>query len=462
MKKGILNTQIKSLADKDTLRFHMPGHKGKGGQALFDPRLDYTEVPGADNLHQPETVILETERKLAAIYGSSECSILVNGTTTGIQSAIMGCFFEGDKILVPTNCHRSVYGGLALGGVEGVFFAPECDPDLGFAVRVTPNQVRTLLAAHPEVKGMLVVSPTYYGTTSDIAAIADILHSQGKILIVDEAHGAHLKFCDKLPVDSVTAGADLVVQSTHKVLGAFTQSSLLHFQGSLADRSRVKMVLAMLQSSSPSYPLMMGVENAVDQAFEQGQQIFGAIAGFWDEAQAHWRCKNIMLYGSGIPGYDKSKWLFWVKRGTGDDLKRRLYAEFNIQCELANANCMLALTGIGTEIRELEHLLEAIESLDADFGADGPVFVPRAGSGFVYDQAVTMRRALFSGKPHLAPLAEAEGAVAGDFIIPYPPGIPAVLPGGRIHREVIDRLFAMRARGEAVVGMDDENRIKIL
>ncbi|MDO4288297.1 MAG: aminotransferase class I/II-fold pyridoxal phosphate-dependent enzyme [Eubacterium sp.] len=462
MKKGILKRQLESLADKNTLRFHMPGHKGRGSGDLLVPRLDYTEVPGSDNLHQPTGVILEVQKKLAAVYGAEESSILVNGTTTGLQSAILGCFSEGDKILVPTNCHRSVYGGLALGGVEGVFFAPACDDVLGFAARITPAQVEAQLALHPEVKGMLLVSPTYYGTTSDVRAIAEILHRQQKILIVDEAHGAHLHFSERLPEDSVAAGADIVVQSTHKLLGAFTQSSLLHFQGSLADRDRVRRMLAMLQSSSPSYPLMMGVEAAVDDACLRGKQVFDAIADAWDTAQKHWQAECIILYGQNQPGYDKSKWLFGVGGGLGGALEAQLYADFNIQCELSWADGVLALTGIGTEVWELEALTEAIYALDKTLprGLEAPAGFEH--QAFVYDQVKTLRQAIFSGASCAVPLDEAEGALAADFIIPYPPGIPAVLPGGRLHSAVIDRLLAMKRRGEAIVGLDDAGRIQIL
>ena len=461
MKKKMINQQIENLAKQQTLRFHMPGHKGKRKDLLFASEYDYTEVPGADNLHQPEGMIAEAQDKMARIYGSEESAILVNGTTTGLQSAIMGCFSEGDRVLIPVNCHRSVYAGLALGGVEGVYFMPECDPKMGFASEVLPEQAESLLRKYPDVKGMLLVSPTYYGTVSDVRKIAEILHREGKILIVDEAHGAHLKFSERLPEDSVTAGADIVVQSTHKILGSFTQSSLLHFQGERVDRSRVKRFLAMLQSSSPSYPLMMSVENAVDEAADHGAAVFEAIADFWDACQEKGWGPNLTLYGRDQRHYDKSKWLFQVKRGTGLEVEKRLFESFNIQCEMSGGDHVLAMTGIGTTRDELEKLVEAIRCIDPEL-TNKPPAAACCGSHFNYNQILSMREALFTGEICKVPLRSAAGMTAGDFIIPYPPGIPAILPGGRIDQTVIDDLLERKRRGETIVGMDENGRITII
>ena len=293
----------------------MPGHKGRGEAfALYD--YDITEIPGADNLHDAHGIIAQAQEKLATIYQSDEAAILVNGTTTGIHSAILGSCTSGAQLLVPINCHRAVFGALGLGRIEGVFITPEIEGNMGFAHSITVASVQQALAENPKIGGMILTNPSYYGTISDVQKIAETLHDQGKFLIVDEAHGAHLRFSDKLPQDAVTAGADVVIQSTHKILGSLTQSSLIHFQGSRVDRPKIKSFLSLLQSSSPSYPLMISVEEAVDAADEKGESVFNTIVAAHQEyCQSQNGQEPIILYEGNpqVNGYDRSKWLFQTR-----------------------------------------------------------------------------------------------------------------------------------------------------
>lgn len=456
---------MRKLSDRGTLRFHMPGHKGK---ICFENEnwatLDTTEVPGADNLHDPSDILLRVQEKLAEAYGSEEACILVNGTTTGIQSAVMGVCREGESLLVPLNCHRSVYAGLALGRVKGIYFEPEYDARLGFGKRVTVEQVEEKLREHPEVKGMILVNPTYYGTVSDVAAIAELLHKKGKVLIVDEAHGAHLRFCDALPPDAVSCGADIVIQSTHKLLGAFTQSSLLHMQGPLVERSRVKKFLAMLQSSSPSYLLMMSVENAVDEACERGEAVFKAIAERWDfyrKKKGEGDCIALYTPEKGQL-YDKSKWLFMVKDGRGTTVEKRLLTEFNIQCEMSAFNHVLAMTGIGTTPGELDRLMAAVAAMNKDC----PVFLEplavKSTGLWKHEEKYPLWQALYNMETGKMPLDDAAGSAAAGFVIPYPPGIPVLLPGSLVTEETAAELLRRQKNGEAVVGIDSEGMIEII
>lgn len=452
MKKNLIYNQLQNLINEKNVRFHMPGHKGRGrfGWEAFD----FTEIPGSDNLHCPEGVIQKAQKKMAAIYGSEEACILVGGTTAGIQSAILGVCKEGDKLLIPTNCHRSVYAGLALGRIEGVFFEPICDTEGGFAKETTPTQVLDQLLAHPDVQGMVLVTPTYYGTASNTREIAAILHAQNKILIVDEAHGAHLHFHDNLPEDAVMAGADIVVQSTHKILGAFTQSSLLHMQGSRINRERIKRFLTMLQSSSPSYPLMMSVEHAVDEAEEKGKIVFNKIIRQWNDAFESWPRDEmpLKLYGS-LDGkkYDKSKWLFLVEGRQGLEADRLLREKYHIQSELATQEHILAMTGIGTLPEDLEKLQIAVKAINCELAARKCTRIKRPA--FVYRQEIPMYQVLFNESTVWRPITQCKDCLAGDFIIPYPPGIPALLPGSRISKEVLQYLWTLLEAGECVMGM---------
>lgn len=465
MKKRIIETKLRKLNSLGTLRFHMPGHKGRQKNFLENwTALDYTEVPGADNLHGPKTIILEAQQKLAALYGAEESSILVGGTTAGIQSAVMGVCRQGESLLVPINCHRSVYAGLALGRVNAIYFEPEYDTDLGFAAAINPDRVADLVKAHPQVRGLIMVNPTYYGTTSDVVKIAEILHQWGKVLIVDEAHGAHLKFCEMLPVDALTAGADVVIQSTHKLLGAFTQGSLLHMQGQRIDRSRIKKFLSLIQSSSPSYPLMMSVENAVDQAAEGGGEVFTQIAKKWDSYFGNDHGQDCITLYKPKDGraYDKSKWLFGVRNGEGVAVEQQLLSEFNIQCELSAKNHVLAMTGIGTEAADLDCLMAAVEILNRRYGQWPKPKVVENPGGFTYVKKYPLWQALYNMEAKIIPLKEAAGQAAADFVIPYPPGIPALLPGSLITKETITRLTDLVKNKEVVMGLAEDGGVAVV
>jgi arginine/lysine/ornithine decarboxylase/thymidylate kinase len=473
IKKSIIKNELNKINRHNNRRFHMPGHKGRGEAfALYD--YDITEIPGADNLHDAQGIIAQAQEKLAAIYQSDEAAILVNGTTTGIHSAILGSCAPGAQLLVPINCHRAVFGALGLGRIDGVFITPEIDKNMGFAHSVSVVSVRQALAENPQIGGMILTNPSYYGTTSDIAKIAETLHDQGKFLIVDEAHGAHLHFSDKLPQDALSAGADVVIQSTHKILGSLTQSSLIHFQGSLVDRPKIKSFLSLLQSSSPSYPLMISVEEAVDAAYEKGEIIFNMIVAAHREfCQKQNGQEAITLYnGNGLAnGYDRSKWLFQTRGIAGTAVAAQLSAKYGIQCEMSSANHVLAMTGIGTNQDDLARITQAICDINKTIKLElSPEKEPKTPSQrwehidftAAMQTEMPLWEALASEQRGKMALDMAVGQLVGDFIIPYPPGIPVLLPGSRISPEMAVYLNDLLDHQVAVVGIDANRAVTIL
>lgn len=435
---------------------------------------DITEIPGADNLHDAHGIIAQAQQKLAQIYRSDEAAILVNGTTTGIHSAILGTFSPGGKLLVPTNCHRAVFGALALGRIEAVLITPEIENEMGFAKSISVDRVKKALSEHPEIVGMILTNPTYYGTTSAVKTIAAILHEQGKFLIVDEAHGAHLRFNDKLPLDAVSAGADVVIQSTHKILGSFTQSSLIHFQGELVDVQKIKSFLALLQSSSPSYPLMISVEEAVDVAFEKGEAIFEAIHNAhrnYCQKQDH--KAPIILYQENKANceYDRSKWLFHTRGVSGTEIETLLAKTYGIQCEMSGLNHFLAMTGIGTTPEDIKRLTQAIDDINKKINAGqikkkrdpvNPAIWENINLEKSLQTEMPLWEALYASDKETGALNQSIGRIAGDFIIPYPPGIPLLFPGSRISPEIAAYLEHLLSHDVAVVGIDEKSELRLL
>lgn len=467
MKKNILRNKIDGLKKESHYSFHMPGHKRKKDTGNFFD-YDITEIPGADNLHDSRDVIREVQEKLAKVYGSEETSILINGTTTGIQGAILGTCNPGEKLLVPMNCHRSVFGALALGRVEGVFLPVEIHETYCFGKEISLEKVKDAIEKEPSIKGMILTNPTYYGTTSQVKEICDFLHEKNKFLIVDEAHGAHLHFNKNLPMDGVAAGADVIIQSTHKLLGSLTQSSLMHFQGNRRDVEKIKMFLALIQSSSPSYPLMISVEEAVDEAYEFGDTIFQRII---EAHKAYCKAQNprdgIILYDPKQESYDRSKWLFITKKITGEEVEKMLRDDYKIQCELSEKDYVLAMTGIGTAFRDIRALTHAIQEINEKTkDLENRKKEKASNYDIILNQKLNLVIPLWEGlyyeKKEWIPLSSGKDRIAGSFIIPYPPGIPMLLTGSQITEEIINKIIELLESGVTVVGVNEKREVLVL
>ena len=461
MAEDKLARRLEALAAADRHRFHMPGHKGRG---LPLAAWDVTEIPGADNLHDAADIIAGVQDDLTALYGSVESHLLVGGTTAGNTAAILAAVNPGEAVLVPANSHRSVFSALALGRIPGRFIRPEADGALGFYSQVTAAQVEAALEAYPDIGGMVLTNPTYFGTASDTAAIAGVLHRRGKWLIVDEAHGAHLAFCQNtagnFPADAVTAGADVVVQSTHKILSAYTQGSLIHRCSDRISGSRLRAMLSVLQSSSPSYLLMAGIEHGVREAAEIGAEKMGAIAAAWDGLAARQDpAANIRLYvpEDSVP-YDKSKWLFTVKDGRGKAIGEAWRRDYGVFCEIEAADYILAMTGMGTEPQDLAALTAAVDGentpapVKSQGAAEGTGPIPAAGT---LNQMRPLWQVMMDENREWASLSQCTGRIAADFVIPYPPGSPVILPGDAITADLAVWLERQAQAGRAVIGVED-------
>ncbi|MEC0200985.1 aminotransferase class I/II-fold pyridoxal phosphate-dependent enzyme, partial [Paenibacillus taichungensis] len=240
-------------------------------------RLDVTEISGTDDLHHPEGVILEAQQLAADCFGAEESFFLVGGSTSGNLSLLLTvCNEPNSLVLVQRNVHKSIIHGLMLAGARAVFLEPWVDPTSGLAVMPSLETVQAAVQAHSEAKGVLVTLPNYYGMGTDLKPIAEVCHEAGMPLLVDEAHGAHYGQHPDLPASALSCGADGVVQSTHKMLSAFTMGAMLHVQGTRLNRSLLRQRLAMVQSSSPSYPVMASLDLARRLLHTQGANAFTA------------------------------------------------------------------------------------------------------------------------------------------------------------------------------------------
>jgi Arginine/lysine/ornithine decarboxylases len=463
---------------EDTVSFHMPGHKkGKGilkikekpdfkDNLLF---IDHTEIPGLDNLHLAEGIIKEAEELAARAFRSDYTYFVVNGTTAGVYSMILGVTNHGDKIIVPRNSHRAVAGALILGGLWPVYYEPDVDLEKGIAVSVSPEVIEETIRQNPDAKAVLVTNPTFYGTCSDIEKIADIVHKNNMVFLVDEAHGAHLPFSKDLPINAMDAGADCAAQSAHKTLSAFTQSSMLHVRKGRVDIEKIEFMLRLTQTTSPSYILMAGLDLARFQMEEHGEELLGNLLNMVDDFREKVNTlPDIYCFGKEVIGkyhivdFDPTKVTMNFKNFgmTGTKIADILRNEYKIQVELSDMYNILAMATIADDREDYDRLYDAIHDISIKHSSDREVRdIPRVEWEMPH-QALSPREAVYEPM-EMVDFTESDGRISAEIIAPYPPGIPVILPGEIITRNIIENIQKVKEAGIKINGPRDQKLEKI-
>ncbi|WP_061810612.1 aminotransferase class I/II-fold pyridoxal phosphate-dependent enzyme [Rossellomorea vietnamensis] len=424
------------------ISFHVPGHKN--GLLVQDQpfyQSDLTELSGLDDLHDSLEAIREAEELLGDVYGSLASHFLVNGSTVGNIAAILASCEPGDTVFVQRNCHKSVLNGVRLAKAIPVFIETEWD-GMGTALGIRLEDIKEAMNVFPHVKACVLTYPTYYGFTYNLKEIIDECHKHGVICLIDEAHGAHFTLGTPFPESAMECGADIVVHSAHKMLPAMTMGSYLHIGSSRVDAHKVKDYLTMLQSSSPSYPIMASLDYArsyvgtflkedLDQTLEHIREFIDGIERIHPQLivqQAHDPLKLIMKF-AGRTGY----------------VLKELLESVGVYPELADPNQVLLILPLvkkGFSFPYKEAITRIKKALE-----DEPVVEVLPMEGVISPRRTTPFSSLaltleeMDGKVEvLISLDDAEGEVSAGMVTPYPPGIPILVPGERITADVIRRL----------------------
>lgn len=462
MKKGVTQFLLDHAAEKP-VSFHMPGHKGSdiyrryGYDAFLNNFIDcdITEIPGADNLFQTEGIIKETAERYKALYDVKKSYLLINGTSGGLIAAIMASVPQGKKLVMARNCHKSVFNALTLGGIEPVYAYPSMVEEYGISGPIEPEEVARCLDENPDAEAVILPSPNYYGICSDIRAIADVAHARGKVLIVDQAHGAHLKFMADEPKAAEECGADIVVNSTHKTLCSFTQSAVLNYNSDIVEQYVLEDKLQAIQSTSPSYLLMASLDINGEILEKHGEELFSS----WQKNIEDFYAKAADVPGlklMEVPGaMDKTKINIDMSYyGIDGNELEELLMEEGIYAELVTGNILMCMTGIGNTAEDYAKLLAVLKDIAERENAEGDKEQKPDNSG----AALWMKRRPLHEIPkkkQQVSLDESEGLICASSIIPYPPGIPFVCPGEEIGAEEIEYIKLLRSRGEKVIGVDE-------
>lgn len=481
-KRTPLFDSVKEYISKDMSDYHTPGHKqGKGiskeflelvGDNIF--KMDLTEIPNIDNLYTAETVIKESQELTAEAYGSDNCFFLVNGSTVGNNVMIMTVCSPGEKIIIPRNIHKSVMSAIILSGAIPIYIPAIWDEELGFSHGIDIEILESTLQEHSDAKAVMLVNPTYYGTTIDIQKVVNLVHNYNIPILVDEAHGPHFRFHPELPMSAVQAGADMVIQSTHKILSSLSQSSWLHINNERINVKRAKCFLQMLQSTSPSYILLTSLDVARKQMVTEGQDLLEKTIKLAEYARYELnKIPGVKCFGKekvgklGIHAFDPTKLVidFTELCISGFKALDIMNYNHNIQSEMATVYNVLELVTIANDKRDLDRLIEAARDIatnvnykkDLNYGEKVPV-IP------IKPKLVLSPREAFYAETENIPFKETLGRISSEIVSPYPPGIPVLAPGEEITAETLDYLQIMKDYGAVINGPEDKTltRLKVV
>jgi len=459
--------------------FRIPGHrfergisnrwKDLVGENIF--KYDLTETPLLDDLHNPEGSIKEAEELAQEVFHADHSYFLVNGTTCGNEAMIITVAFEGQKVIIPRNAHKSALMGLIISGAEPIYIMPELSKEWGIQGGIKPEDVRIALESNPDCKGVMIVSPTYYGICSDIREIAKVCHEYNAILMVDEAHGAHLYFSEELPEGALVQGADMCAQSIHKVTGSLTQSSMLHVKSDLVDVNMLESNLHIVQSTSPSYLLMASLDVARYELAINGSEMINNAVNLAKYARNSINdiygiiCVGESIIGTaGVKELDITRLIISARKLgiTGFELKNILFKNYSVDVELSDFINILAIITYANMKEDIDRLLDALKDISKK-NIEGIELINEINLPELPDYIMSPRQAYFSTNK-VIPWSQAKGEIAGEMIAPYPPGIPVIYPGELVTEQVWEYIESYRVKKRHLHGPADSelNTFKII
>lgn len=463
-------------ASRQPASFHVPGHKGGHGMkskpeayAAFGAlmQIDLTEISGLDDLHHPEGVIREAQELAADAFGAEETLFLVGGSTAGNLALILALCQQDDLLIVQRNVHKSVLHGLMLARARAVFLPPGWDEATGMATGPDAAILRVALEKYPEAKGVFITNPNYYGMGVDLEPLVDMAHAYHKPILVDEAHGAHFGFHPDVPASAVAYGADGVVQSSHKMLTALTMGSMLHLQGERINRAILRNRLSMLQTSSPSYPIMASLDVCRRWMALHGRESLekglGAVRMFEEQMkQLPW----FHCIGEGrslAEGVTKDPFKIMIRDRTGTlngyELQTAL-ERFGCFSEMADPAHVLLVFSLATQKTDVVQLFHAFQAISREFALIKQELLENVTNIYKIPQFACMTPPIrldpvFEQPVRTVPIEAAVQCYSAEMVIPYPPGIPVLYPGEIITRETIQLLKTLHASGAKWQGMKD-------
>ena len=470
-----LYDEFKNYSENDLYPCHMPGHKRHALGAMPEnfASIDFTEVDSLDDLHDPEGIILESEKNAAQVLGADASYFLVNGSTAGILAAVCASVKRNGKLLIVRGSHRSAYNAVYLRGIRPAYIHTKGPDEDGIYDAASAEDVKKALDENPDTEAVFIVSPTYEGRMSDIASIAEAVHARNIPLIVDEAHGAHLSFTKGCASDAIRNGADIVIQSIHKTLPAPTQTAVLSVKGDLADKDEIRRFLSIYQSSSPSYPLMSMIDGCIRYMSENSEKLVQNLHDNFENLLKRLEVCDKLICGpkiadlqSGKADYGK---LVISARNTcisGKEIADILRDRYRIETEMAAPGFVLAMFTVCDEDYGYDKMADALTDLNSRLekygllAEDGEKPVDISAILPVPAIKMSMSEAI-DGETEDISFTQSAGQISSSIVCLYPPGTPILAPGEEIAPEHIKYIEKCLKAGFHIKGLEREG-IKVV
>ena len=451
---------MKKYSADGAIPFHTPGHKqGRGAHELLRElltaeglRQEVSLMEELDDLHAPQTCIKKSQELAARLWHADETIFFVNGTTAAVQAMIFGTMNPGEKIFVPRNAHRSVISGLILSGAVPIFLPVDFDENFNLPLNVSVETIERAIKNFPQARAVLLVSPNYYGVAADVKKISELVHAAGMILLVDEAHGAHLTFSDELPTSAMESGADLAAQSTHKILGSLTQTSMLMLRRNFSER--VRRAASFLQTTSPNQILLASLDIARLQMETFGREKISAAVKLAKKLRGEIKKIHGLKIFDAVKNFSLDATKITVNVSdlglSGREAEEILRRDLKIQCELSDAQNLLFLITFADDDSTIAKLLDALKLL--------PQRPPKKICSTPPPKKISVAqlspRETFYAPSEAVALKNSVGKICAEEITFYPPGIPLLMPGEKISAEAVELIE--REKFSHVIGAADK------
>lgn len=465
--KTVAQFQVEHKSSKP-ISFHMPGHKGRneifkklGYDVFYEDILgsDITEIFGADNLMEPTGSIRKVAEAYQEIYEARHTELLTNGSSIGVISAILSQVPRGGKLILGKNSHHSAFSALRLGQIRPVYVRPRICKDTHLQQAVNTDDIYRAVTDNPDATAIFITSPNYYGQLADIRSIARIAHDHDMVIIVDQAHGAHLKFFDKVNKTQTAAeslGADIVIDGIHKNLFALTGGAILNVFNPNIDLTQLKIWINRFQTTSPSYLILGSLDINARIMKDWGEQ----VASSWQQDIYSFYSKARDISGLSIINDDRrdeTKILISLgELGVSGARLDKALNHYNIWSEMVHGEYLVLLTGAGNTTSDYNYLASSLKEISASYAIGRPE----------PEQSIVAPEFWLESEPipeqiESIPLYMADGRVLADPIISYPPGCPVVCPGEIINLDVISYITHAISRGDSIIGVDPEGNVNV-
>lgn len=462
-----LYKKLSEYSNTDSYPLHMPGHKRQG---MFLPdddilgkisKIDITEIDGFDNLHEANSVIKDLQDEAGKIYGSSKTYVLINGSTSGILSAISSVYNLGDTLVVGRNCHKSVYNAAFLNGFDLEYICPKTNEEYGFSEAITEEDVHEtidrVIAKGKKIAAVVITTVTYEGLVSNTESIGKLVHQYNIPLIADEAHGAHLGLFEGYPNNSVKY-ADIVIHSLHKTLPAFTQTALIHINSNIVSSDVLERYLKIYQTSSPSYILMASVDRCIEfLRYCKGEE-FHSLLTLRSKLEEELKNLKALKYCNYT---EPCKIVISTRNAiiSGVELADILRREYHIEVEMASLEYIIGIVSICDTEDGILRFIDAIKKIDAKLERSDTM-------PFGLEETEIPEVSLSLQDAYRSPYAckeidDAVGTISADYVILYPPGSPIIVPGEVYNKDIVNKIKICKEMGLNVQGLEN-NKVRIV